>query len=398
MDIKPKVRGFICASAHPTGCHQMVADMVNKVQRSGTFDGPKRVLVIGASTGYGLSSRITAAFGAQASTIGVFYERPPAEKRTASAGWYNSAAFEKIAHQSGLYAKSINGDAFSHDLKKQVVELIQKDWDGQVDLLIYSLASPRRVDPDSGEVYQSCLKSTDKLYQSKSVDPIRGVFKEVEIEPASEEDIKNTIAVMGGDDWRLWIEALNDAKVLASGFQTLAYSYIGPKLTYPIYYHGSIGRAKADMLAKVDGIRSILAPINGDAWVSVNKAVVTQASAAIPVVPLYISVLFEKMQAKGLHEDCIEQMIRLFKDRLYSGAPVEVDDRGRIRIDDWEMQEDIQAEVAACWEELDAENLNEKVDLRLFQKAFYQLFGFEVEGVDYTQDTNPMVMIPSIDI
>lgn len=396
MDIKPKVRGFICASAHPTGCHQMVANMVSKAQHSGTFDGPKRVLVIGASTGYGLSSRIAAAFGAQASTIGVFYERPPTEKRTASAGWYNTAAFETMAHQSGLYAKSINGDAFSHDLKRQVVELIQQDWGGQVDLLIYSLASPRRVDPDSGEVYQSCLKSVDQPYRSKSVDPIRGVFKEVEIEPASDDDIEQTIAVMGGDDWSLWIKALSDAKVLAPGFQTLAYSYIGPKLTYPIYYNGSIGRAKADMLAKVDDIRSMLAPVNGNAWVSVNKAVVTQASAAIPVVPLYISVLFEKMKDKGLHEDCIEQMIRLFKDRLYSGNPIEVDDSGRIRIDDWEMQEDIQAEVASCWEELDAENLNEKVDLTLFQKAFYQLFGFEIEGVDYSIDTDPMVMIPSI--
>lgn len=397
MLIKPKVRGFICASAHPVGCEQMVNSMINTTQAGGVFNGPKRVLIIGASTGYGLASRVGAAFGSNAQTIGVFYERAPTRKRTASAGWYNSAAFERFAHANHLYAKSINGDAFSDAVKKQVIDLIKKDWGGEVDLLVYSLASPRRTDPKTGQVYQSCLKTVGQSYHAHSVDPIRGKYQSVSIEPASDDDIAQTVAVMGGEDWSLWVDALASAGVLANGFKTVAYSYIGPELTFPIYRDGTIGQAKNHLLATAAQITAAHSDLQASAWVSVNKAVVTQASAAIPVVPLYLSILFQSMQSMNLHEDCIEQMLRLYKDRLYATDEVAVDEVGRIRLDDWEMKPEVQAAVSACWSSIREDNLQDLVDLSFFRRSFYQLFGFEVDGIDYDAEADPMVMIPSIE-
>ena len=397
MLIKPKVRGFICASAHPVGCEQMVGSMIQTTQVGGHFQGPKRVLVIGASTGYGLASRVGAAFGSGAKTIGVFYERAPTPKRTASAGWYNSAAFERFAHNEHLYAKSINGDAFSDTIKQQTIDLIKEDWGGEVDLIVYSLASPRRTDPKTGQVYQSCLKTVGQSYQAHSVDPIRGTYQLVSIDPATDDDIAQTIAIMGGQDWALWIDALANAGVLAQDFKTVAYSYIGPELTFPIYRDGTIGQAKNDLLATAGVIANAHAHLGAKAWVSVNKAVVTQASAAIPVVPLYLSVLFQIMQPMGLHEDCMAQILRLYKDRLYVAGDTLVDELGRIRLDDWEMDSQVQDAVSACWSNISADNLQDLVDLSLFRRSFYQLFGFEVDGIDYDADVDPMVMIPSIE-
>ena len=399
MIIQPRTRGFICLTAHPDGALQAVKNQIEYVKSKGKIkNGPKKVLVIGASTGFGLSSRIAAAFGSDAATIGVFFEKPASEGKMGTAGWYNSAAFEKEAHAAGLYAKSINGDAFSDDIKKQTIDLIKKDL-GQVDLVVYSLASPRRTHPKTGVAYASVLKPIGQPFTNKTVDFHTGVVSDITINPVeNEEDIANTIAVMGGEDWKFWIEDLKNAGVLADGVKTVAYSYIGPELTFPIYRNGTIGQAKNDLEATVPVLNDLLKDLHGVSYVSVNKALVTQSSSAIPVVPLYISLLYKVMKAKGTHEGTIEQMQRLFADRLYTeNGDVALDSEGRIRIDDWEMAEDVQAEVAKYWDKVTTETLAEISDIDGYRKEFFNLFGFELEGVDYEKDTDENVQVPSIE-
>ena len=395
MIIEPRMRGFICLTAHPAGCEQNVKNQIAYVQSKGTIEGPKRVLVIGASTGFGLASRITSAFGSNAATLGVFFEKAPSEGKTASPGWYNSAAFEKEATKAGLYAKSINGDAFSNEVKQQAIDLIKADM-GQIDLVIYSLASPVRMHPSTGVLHRSTLKPIGGTFTNKTVDFHTGNVTQVSIEPANQEDIDNTVVVMGGEDWAMWMEALKGANVLAEGATTVAYSYIGPEVTEAVYRKGTIGRAKDHLEATAFEITKDLASLNGKAYVSVNKALVTQASSAIPVIPLYISLLYKIMKAEGIHEGCIEQIQRLYQQRLYSGQAVPTDDQGRIRIDDWEMREDVQARVAALWKESTTESLPEIGDLAGYKQDFLNLFGFGFDGVDYLADANEMVQVPSI--
>jgi enoyl-[acyl-carrier protein] reductase/trans-2-enoyl-CoA reductase (NAD+) len=395
MVIAPKIRGFICTTAHPAGCAKHVADQIAVVKSRGPITGgPKKVLVIGASTGYGLASRIAAAFGSGAATIGVFFERPGEGDRTATAGWYNSAAFEKEAAAAGLYARSFNGDAFSDAVKADVIAAIKADL-GQVDCVVYSLASPRRTHPKTGATFKSVLKPIGESYTNKNLNTGTGVVNEVTIEPASGDDIEQTVAVMGGEDWAMWMDALMEAGVLAEGVQTVAYSYIGPELTWPIYKNGTIGRAKEDLERVQKALDAKLAPLNGKAWVSVNKALVTQASSAIPVVPLYISLLYKIMKADGTHEECAEQMDRLFRDRLYNGNP-QPDEAGRIRVDDWEMAAPVQSLIAQRWRDITTENLSELADFAGYQASFLRLFGFGLEGVDYKADVDPDVKVPSI--
>ena len=395
MIIEPRMRGFICLTAHPEGCEQNVKNQIEYVQSKGQIEGAKKVLVIGASTGFGLASRITSAFGSDAATIGVFFEKPPLEGKTASPGWYNSAAFEKEAHKAGLYAKSVNGDAFSNEVKKQTLDLIKTDL-GQVDLVIYSLASPVRLHPVTGVLHRSVLKPIGSTYTNKTVDFHTGLVSEISIEPCQEDDIANTVAVMGGEDWAMWIDALKAENLLSPGATTVAYSYIGPSLTEAVYRKGTIGRAKDHLEATAFEITKSLADVQGKAYVSVNKALVTQASSAIPVIPLYISLLYKIMKEEGIHEGCIEQIQRLYEDRLYTGKTIPTDEKGRIRIDDWEMRDDVQAKVAKLWLEATTESLSEIGDLEGYKKDFLNLFGFEFEGVDYKADTNEIVGIASI--
>ncbi|MES2629449.1 MAG: enoyl-ACP reductase FabV [Bacteroidota bacterium] len=395
MVIEPRMRGFICLTSHPTGCKQNVLNQIDYVKSKGSIVGPKNVLVIGASTGFGLSSRITAAFGSGSSTIGVFFEKAPAEGKTASPGWYNSAAFEEEAGKAGLYAKSINGDAFSNEIKQQTIDLIKADL-GKIDLVIYSLASPLRTNPNTGVTHRSTLKPIGGTFSNKTVDFHTGVVSTVSIDPANEEEIENTVAVMGGEDWQMWIDEMLKADVLAPDALTVAYSYIGPGLTEAVYRKGTIGRAKDHLEATAFTISDKLAAIGGKAYVSVNKALVTQASSAIPVIPLYISLLYKTMKAKGTHEGTIEQMQRLFSERLYTGSAVPLDEKGRIRIDDWEMSDDVQATVAKLWEEATTDTLPQIGDLPGYKSDFLNLFGFGYEGVDYQKDENEMVKIPNL--
>jgi enoyl-[acyl-carrier protein] reductase / trans-2-enoyl-CoA reductase (NAD+) len=395
MIIEPRMRGFICLTAHPDGAAQNVKNQIAYVKSKGPIAGAKKVLVIGASTGFGLASRISSAFGSDAATIGVFFEKPPVEGKTASPGWYNSAAFEREANQAGLYAKSINGDAFSDEVKAQTIQLIKQDL-GQVDLVIYSLASPVRMHPKTAVLHRSVLKPIGQVYANKTVDFHSGNVTQVSIDPCSGDDIENTVAVMGGEDWAMWIEALKAQNLLAPGVQTIAYSYIGPALTEPVYRKGTIGRAKDHLESTAFSITDSLQDIQGKAYVSVNKALVTQASSAIPVIPLYISLLYKIMKAEGIHEGCIEQIQRLYQDRLFTGKPVPVDEQGRIRIDDWEMRADVQAKVAELWEQATTENLAEIGDLTGYREDFYNLFGFNFPEVDYTAEANENVGIPSI--
>ena len=395
MIIEPRMRGFICLTAHPDGAAQNVKNQIAYVKSKGPIAGAKKVLVIGASTGFGLASRISSAFGSDAATIGVFFEKPPVEGKTASPGWYNSAAFEREANQAGLYAKSINGDAFSDEVKAQTIQLIKQDL-GQVDLVIYSLASPVRMHPKTAVLHRSVLKPIGQVYANKTVDFHSGNVTQVSIDPCSGDDIENTVAVMGGEDWAMWIEALKAKNLLAPGVQTIAYSYIGPALTEPVYRKGTIGRAKDHLESTAFSITDSLQDIQGKAYVSVNKALVTQASSAIPVIPLYISLLYKIMKAEGIHEGCIEQIQRLYQDRLFTGKPVPVDEQGRIRIDDWEMRADVQAKVAELWEQATTENLAEIGDLAGYREDFYNLFGFNFPEVDYTAEANENVGVPSI--
>jgi len=395
MIIEPRMRGFICTTAHPDGAAENVKHQIEYIKSKGKIDGPKRVLVIGASTGFGLASRITSAFGSDASTIGVFFEKPPMEGKTASAGWYNTAAFEQEATKAGLYAKSINGDAFSDEIKEQTLALIKADL-GQIDLIIYSLASPVRTHPKTGVTHRSVLKPIGEKFTNNTVDFHTGKVSEVSIEPCSGDDIENTIIVMGGEDWKMWMDALKKENLLADGAMTVAYSYIGSSLTEAVYRNGTIGKAKDDLEATAFSITDALSDIGGKAYVSVNKALVTQASSAIPVIPLYISLLYKTMKAKGIHEGCIEQIQRLFQDRLFSGKDIPVDEKGRIRIDDWEMRDDVQKEVEELWHKVTTENLSQLGDLEGYKKEFYHLFGFAVNNVDYTKETDEMVQIKSI--
>ena len=396
MIVAPKIRGFICTTAHPTGCAKHIADQIAVVKSRGPIaNGPKKVLVVGSSTGYGLSSRIAAAFGSGAATMGVFFEKPGEAERCGTAGWYNSAAFENEAKAAGLYARSFNGDAFSDAMKATVIEAIKADL-GQVDCVIYSLASPRRTHPKTGEVFKSVLKPIGSAsYTNKNLNTGNGVVNEVTIDPANEDEIAQTVAVMGGEDWEMWIDALQSAGVLAEGVQTVAYSYIGPEVTWPIYKNGTIGRAKEDLERVQRVLDGKLAALKGKAWVSVNKALVTQASSAIPVVPLYISLLYKAMKAEGTHEDCIEQMDRLFRERLYNGNP-QPDEAGRIRVDDWEMKPALQELVGKRWAEVDTENLAELGDFEGYQTSFLRLFGFGLEGVDYNAEVDVSIGVPSL--
>jgi len=395
MIIKPRVRGFICVTTHPAGCEANVRQQIEYVKaRPAIEGGPKKVLVIGASTGYGLAARITAAFGCGADTLGVFFERPGSEAKPGSPGWYNTAAFERAAHAEGRYAKSINGDGFSDAVKQQVIDTIRADL-GQVDLVVYSLAAPRRTHPKTGQVFNSVLKPVGKAVNLRGLDTDSGAVKETVLEAATQEEIDNTVAVMGGEDWQMWIDALQQAGVLADGARTTAFTYLGEQITHDIYWNGSIGAAKKDLDQKVLGIRETLAAKGGDARVSVLKAVVTQASSAIPMMPLYLSLLFKVMKAQGTHEGCIEQVHGLYADSLYGSAP-HIDDEGRLRADYKELAPQVQARVLELWPQVTDENLNTISDFAGYKAEFLRLFGFGVEGVDYEADVNPDVGIPNL--
>ncbi|OBR67337.1 trans-2-enoyl-CoA reductase [Paenibacillus oryzae] len=395
MIIQPKTRGFICTTAHPEGCAKQVERQIKYVKEQKGISGPRNVLVIGASTGYGLASRIVSAFGAGAATIGVYFDKPAEGARTASAGWYNSAAFEASAQEAGLKSYSIVGDAFSDEIKTKTIDLIKSEL-GQVDLVVYSVASPRRTHPKTGETFSSVIKPLGGVYTNKTVNFHTGEVSQATIEPATEDELRQTIAVMGGEDWEMWIDAMEQAGVLAEGATTVAYSYIGPEITHAVYREGTIGAAKNHLEATAKTLNDRLDSKGGRAFVSVNKALVTQSSSAIPVVPLYISALYKIMKEKGLHEGCIEQMYRLFSERLYGEGSAPVDEKGLIRVDDWEMKPDIQAEVAKVWEQLTTDNVYELSDLEGYRREFFQLFGFETDGVDYEADTNPDVAMPGL--
>ena len=392
MVIKPKVRGFVCVTAHPTGCAAHVQEQIDYVKRKGPIkDGPKSVLVIGASTGYGLASRITAAFGSGAKTLGIFFERPSEDGRPATPGWYNTIAFTDAARKAGLFAANLNGDAFSDELKRQAIEIIQRDM-GPIDLVVYSLASPRRTHPRTGVVHKSVLKPVGTTFSNKTVDTDKGVVSTITIEPANEAEIADTTAVMGGEDWEFWINALAEAKLLAPGATSVAYSYIGPEVTWAIYKNGTIGLAKNDLersARKIDA--QLKAHGYGRAFISVNKALVTQASSAIPVVPLYISILYKVMKAKGTHEGCIEQIQRLFAKQMYNGSALEFDSGGRVRIDDLEMKPDVQGEVAKIWPQVTTENLATLTDIAGYRAEFMKLFGFGLPGINYEAEVEPHI-------
>lgn len=395
MVIKPRVRGFMCVTSHPVGCEANVKQQMDYVKSQGPIEnGPKRVLVIGASTGYGLASRITAAFGCGADTLGIFFEKEGSEKKPGTAGWYNSAAFHKFAEAEGLYAKSINGDAFSDAIKEKTIAHIKEDL-GQVDLVVYSLAAPRREHPKTGEVHWSTLKPIGKSVTQRGVNTDKEVVEDVTLEQANQEEIDNTVAVMGGEDWQMWIDALDDAGVLAEGAKTTAYTYLGDRITWDIYWHGTIGQAKQDLDKRVIDIRKKLAAKGGDARVSVLKAVVTQASSAIPIMPLYLALLFKQMKADGSHEGCIEQIYGLFKSNLYGGNPT-LDDEGRLRQDSLELRPEIQDAVAAEWSKVNSDNLHERTDFVGYKQEFLRLFGFGIDGVDYDADVDPVVPIANL--
>lgn len=387
MIVEPKSKGFICTTAHPTGCYKNVEEQIKYAGKAGeSYTGSngrtwKKALIIGASTGYGLASRIAAAFTCKADTIGVMFERPAAGKRTATAGWYNTQAFDKMAQEAGLYSKSINGDAFSDEIKKEVIETIKKDL-GKVDLVIYSLAAPRRNIPD-GNSYASVLKTVGETFTTKSLNLNNNEVVTATLEPASEEEIEGTVKVMGGEDWELWIDALKEADALEKDALTIAYSYIGPKLTYPIYYSGTIGQAKKHVLETSKRIQEKYPDVR--AYVSVNKAVVTQSSSAIPAVPLYLSIMYKVMKEQKLHEGCIEQMVRLFVEKLGAGE-IPVDEEGRIRLDDWEMKPGVQETIMKIWDEVSTENAAKLCDIDGYWDDFFQMFGFRMPGVDYTAD------------
>jgi enoyl-[acyl-carrier protein] reductase/trans-2-enoyl-CoA reductase (NAD+) len=395
MIIHPKVRGFVCVTTHPTGCEANTREQIETVKSAGSIaGGPRNALVIGASTGYGLASRITAAFGCGAGTVGVFLEREPTEKRPATAGWYNAVAFERAARAQGLAAASVNGDAFSDEVKSRTVAAV-RETTGPVDLVVYSVAAPRRIHPRTGADHRSVLKPIGDVYRGKTLNTDKATVTPVEIEPAGEKEIADTVAVMGGEDWRWWIDALEEGGVLADGCRTIAFTYIGPELTWPIYWDGTIGKAKDDLDQTARALDDRLGARGGSACVAVMKAVVTQASSAIPVVPLYISLLFKVMKERAIHEGPIEQARRMFAERLYAGGgggPVVVDETGRVRMDDLEMRGDVQGTVNELWPRITTENLRELTDFDGYQHEFLRLFGFDRPDVDYDADVDPMVL------
>lgn len=400
MIIKPKIRGFICTTTHPVGCEANVKEQIELTQAKGKIaNGPKRVLVVGSSSGYGLSSRIAAAFGSDAATIGVFFEKPSSETKPGTAGWYNTAAFDKFAKAEGLYSKSINCDAFSHEAKQKVIELVKQDL-GQIDMVVYSLASPVRKLPDSGELIRSSLKPIGETYTATAVDTNKDTIIQTSVEPATEQEIADTVTVMGGEDWELWINALSDAGVLSDNCKTVAYSYIGTELTWPIYWHGALGKAKMDLDRAAHALNDKLAVKGGSANVAVLKSVVTQASSAIPVMPLYIAMVFKKMRQEGLHEGCMDQINRMFRERLYraDGQAPQTDDAQRLRLDDWELREEIQQHCRDLWPQVTTENLSELADYMEYKAEFLKLFGFGIEGIDYDADVNPNVSFEVIEL
>lgn len=393
MIVEPKVRGFICTTAHPDGCAKNVRNQIAVAKAGKPFSGCKTALVVGASTGYGLASRIALAFGGGAKTLGVSFDRPPKPGKTATAGWYNTAAFERFAAEDGLWAGSLNGDAFSADMKKTVCEKIRREL-GQVDALVYSIASPVRVDP-RGVKHRSVIKPVGAPFTNKTIDVNTGAVTEITVPPATGEEVADTVAVMGGEDWELWVDALLSEGLFAKGAVTLAYSYIGPTITHPVYRDGTIGMAKKDLERAAGAIGRKLEAVGGSAAVSVNKAVVTQASSAIPVVPLYISILFRIMKEKGLHEDCIEQMRRLYAEKVFAGGLRREAD-GLVHMDDLEMRADVQEAVMRAWENISTETVGRVADLDGYRSDFLRLFGFGVPGVDYQKEANEETAIPSI--
>ena len=397
MIIEPRVRGFICMTAHPDGCAAHVGEQIAHVRERGPIDGPRSVLVVGASTGYGLASRIVAAFGCGAKTVGAFFERPASARRPASAGWYNTAAFERAAAEAGLGAWSYNGDAFADEAKERVLDLIRTHLDGSVDLVVYSLASPRRVHPESGQTFNSVIKPIGAPFAGKTIDARSGALGDAGIEPANDQEIKHTVAVMGGDDWRRWIDALDGAGALAPGCRTLAYTYLGPEHTWPIYRDGTIGKAKEDLQRTADALDARLRARGGRALLSVNRALVTQASAAIPTVAVYLAMLAPLLRERGTDEGCIEQIDRLFRERLCAGGDIPVDEAGRIRLDDYEMADAVQAAVRDRWEQVTEQGYRQILDVDGYQREFLRLFGFGMPGVDYGAEVDPEVAIPSID-
>lgn len=390
MVIKPKIRGFICTNAHPVGCAENVSRQIDYIKQQPQPDnGPKNVLVVGCSTGYGLASRITSAFGCGAHTLGVCFEREPTAKRTGTAGWYNTAAFHQAAENAGLAFHSINGDAFSDEIKAESIEYIREHM-GKIDLVIYSLASPKRKDPESDTVYSSTLKPVGETYTTKTYDTDKDLVHEVTLAPANEEEIANTVKVMGGEDWERWIKALHDAGVLADNCQTTAYTYIGKKLTWPIYGHATIGRAKEDLDRAASALNSQYGDINLSAYVSSLKALVTQASSAIPVMPLYISLIYKVMKEEGTHEGCIEQIYRLFSEGLYAENPT-LDEANRLRMDGKETNDATQAKIEALWEQVTQDNFHQLSDYQQYHADFLHLFGFGFDNVDYDADVDPEV-------
>ena len=393
MIIKPRIRGFICTTAHPVGCASNVSTQIDYVRGLDTIRGPSNALIVGCSTGYGLASRITSAFGCGSGTLGVSFEKAPSENKPGSAGWYNNAAFVRRAEEAGMYARTIDGDAFSDEVKAQTVDGIRSEF-GKIDLLVYSLASPVRKHPRTGELYRSSIKPLGEAFSSQTLnfDLVSGNAEvvDVELDPADVEEVDATVAVMGGEDWEYWVDALLDADVVAPGFETVAYTYIGNELTWPIYWDGTLGRAKEDLDRAADEISTRLADVNGRAEVAVLKAVVTQASTAIPVVPLYVSILFQVMKERDCHEDCVAHIHRLFREQLYSNRPMRTDEVGRIRMDNYELDDDIQSEVQHRWSNITTDNVADLADLRGFREDFFRLFGFGIEGVDYDADIELM--------
>jgi len=370
------------------GCAAQVNAQINYVRERGKIEGPKKVLVIGASNGYGLAARIVSAFASDAATIGLAFEKPGSARRTATAGWYNIEAFRHEAEAAGLSAWNVNGDAFSEETKSGTMDII-KDKLGKIDFLIYSIAAPRRIDPATGDIYSSVIKPIGRPFTAKTVDFLSGVVTKVTAEPASEEQIAHTIKVMGGEDWMLWIDRLLANNLLARGFQTVAFSYIGSEQTRPLYRDGTIGAAKKDLEQKAEVINSMLATVDGKALISVNKALITRASAVIPAVPLYIALLYRVMKAKSLHEGCIQQIHRLYQDFLFSGGVLKLDARSRVRLDDWEMRPDVQNEVRKFWQQVDQDNISELADIKGLREEFLRHHGFAMPGVDYSQDVKP---------
>jgi len=394
MIIKPKVRGFMCTTAHPAGCAANVREQIEYVRANGAVEGPRKVLIIGSSTGYGLASRIVSTFGCGASTVGIFFEKEGSETKPGTAGWYNSAAFHREAEAAGIPAWSINGDAFADEIKQKTIELIKQEL-GQVDLVVYSLAAPRRTHPRTGEVFKSTLKPIGKSVTERTLDTDRKQIKQVSLEPATEQEISDTVAVMGGEDWEMWIDALSAAGVLSEGCRTTAYTYLGDRVTWDIYWDGTIGAAKKDLDKTSIRLNEKLAELGGRAYVSVLKAVVTQASSAIPIMPLYLALLFKVMKAEGTHEGCIEQIDGLFRQGLCVDEP-STDEQNRLRMDGKELRPEIQHAVEELWPQVMDDNIDEMTDFAGYHQEFLRLFGFGLKGVDYDADLSPVADIKTL--